>query len=131
MHSTSTRQSLVPHRKPKVTFSSAELSLFAAEDKTIYGGLIVPAVDQLARKLKNGSYNPVIAESAFYPIARHAALQYEEKHAVKPRNHGDPAVREALEKTLTQFSHEDVTQAALLLLHQYINDIADKADELP
>lgn len=131
MRSARTRQSLVPHREPKVTFSSTELSLFAAENEGIRNDLIVPAVDRLARKLKDGSYNPLVAESAFYPIARHAAFQYEEQHAAKPRSHGDPAVREALEKTLTQFSHEDVKQAALLLLHQYINDIADKADRLP
>ena len=63
-------------------------------------------------------------------ITRQSLDQYR-KYTAKSRNHGDPAVRKALENTLNEFDHKDVKTAAFALMHQYINKIASKADELP
>lgn len=106
------RQSLLPHRAPKETFSSAEISLHALENHGLREAHVAPVVRGLGAKLKAGSYTPVAAETAFYPVARAAAADFEARTSGRAK-----------------FSHEDVKEAALLLLHACIDDIARAAEE--
>ena len=58
------------------TIESRELELYAENDGKLYFSMIVPAVKNLAKKYKKGTFDADKAIDAFYYVADEAARRY-------------------------------------------------------
>lgn len=96
-----------------------ELTLFATNDGDLYRARILPIIQNLARKIVAGTYDPAKAPTLWRYAADDAAQRY-------TREHGTPGPHGAY----GSFSVETRKACAAMLAESYAESVADAAQTI-